>query len=182
MKLFLIWCMNLLVTHTSTHGAKSSFYLSKKACSCPSLLGYLLAAMSMELVSHISWLTVTLRSSSLLNCPHTTKDNVRPNSWTQSRHKSQEFSPLLFTVPSTALPCDFYYLKLTQPLTVSTVQLLYMHCKGERRKTWYKTILPSLWFKKSIKNPQVWELSRLCPETSTKFYVHELSFGNAFTH
>ncbi len=27
------------------------------------------------------------------------------------------------------------------------------------------------WFKK----PQVWELSRLCPETLTKLYVHELS-------
>ncbi len=32
---------------------------------------------------------------------------------------------LLFTVTSTALPWDFFFFKLTQPLTVSTVQLLY---------------------------------------------------------
>ncbi len=30
-----------------------------------------------------------------------------------------------------------------------------------------------LCFKKSIQKPQVWELSRLCPENSTKLYVHE---------
>ncbi len=35
---------------------------------------------------------------------------------------------------------------------------------------------PSLWFKKSIQKPQVWELSRLCPETSMKLYVHEFGF------
>ncbi len=29
---------------------------------------------------------------------------------------------------------------------------------------------------KSIQKPQVWELSRLCQETSTKLYVHELGF------
>jgi hypothetical protein len=34
-----------------------------------------------------------------------------------------------------------------------------------------------LWFKKSSQKPQVWELSRLvCPETSTKLYVHEFGF------
>jgi hypothetical protein len=37
------------------------------------------------------------------------------------------------------------------------------HCKGERRKSWQKTIPSSLWFKKSIQKPQVWELSSLCP-------------------
>ncbi len=37
-------------------------------------------------------------------------------------------------------------------------------------------IPPTLWFKKYIQKPQVWELSRLCPETSTKFYVHEFGF------
>ena len=36
-----------------------------------------------------------------------------------------KFSSLLFTVTSTALPSDFYFFKLTQPLTVSKVQLLY---------------------------------------------------------
>ncbi len=49
----------------------------------------------------------------------------RPN-WTKSRQKSKsyEFSSLLFTVTSTALPWDFYFCKLTQPLTVSSGQLL----------------------------------------------------------
>ncbi len=49
----------------------------------------------------------------------------RPNSWTKSRQKSLEWSSLLFSVTSTALPWDFYFFKLTQPLRVSTVQLLY---------------------------------------------------------
>ncbi len=44
------------------------------------------------------------------------------------------------------------------------------------RKTWEKTIPPSLWFKKSIQKPHVWQLQRLCPETSTKLYVHEFGF------
>ncbi len=42
------------------------------------------------------------------------------------------FSSLLFTVTSSALPCDLYFFKLTQPLTVSTVQSLYtVKEKGE---------------------------------------------------
>ncbi len=47
--------------------------------------------------------------------------NQRPNSWTKSRQKYQEFSSLLFTVTYPALPWDFHVFKLTQPLTVSTV-------------------------------------------------------------
>ncbi len=43
----------------------------------------------------------------------------RPNSWTKSKQKSQEFSSLLFKVISTALPWDFYFFKLTQPLRLS---------------------------------------------------------------
>jgi hypothetical protein len=31
-------------------------------------------------------------------------------------------------------------------------------------------------FKKSIQKPQVWELSTLYPETSSKLYVHEFGF------
>ncbi len=53
----------------------------------------------------------------------------------------------------------------------------YSFCKEERRKTWWKIIPPSLWFKKSIQKPHVWELSRLCPETSTWLYVHEFGFS-----
>jgi hypothetical protein len=45
---------------------------------------------------------------------------LRPNSWTNFR-KSEEFSSLLFKVTFTALPSDFYFFKLKQPLTVSTV-------------------------------------------------------------
>jgi hypothetical protein len=43
----------------------------------------------------------------------------------KSGQKSSEFSSLLFTVTSTALPLDFYFLKLMQLPTVSIVQLLY---------------------------------------------------------
>jgi hypothetical protein len=33
------------------------------------------------------------------------------------------------------------------------------------------------WFLKyCVRKPQVWELTRLCPETSTKLYVHEFGF------
>ncbi len=41
---------------------------------------------------------------------------LRPNSWTKFRQKSSEFSSLLFKVTSTALPWDFYFFKLMQPL------------------------------------------------------------------
>ncbi len=68
---------------------------------------------------------------------------------------------LLFTVTSTALPWDFYFFKLTQPLTVS---LTYPLPYGLRNQ-------------KSIQKPQVWELSRLCPETSMKLYVHEFGIS-----
>jgi hypothetical protein len=50
---------------------------------------------------------------------------LRTNSWTFSRQKSSEFSALLFTITSTALPWDFHFFKLTQPLTVFIVQSLY---------------------------------------------------------
>jgi hypothetical protein len=39
-----------------------------------------------------------------------------------------------------------------------------------------ENIPPSLWFKKSTQKPQIWELTRLWPETSTKLYVHEFGF------
>ncbi len=41
------------------------------------------------------------------------------------RNPDKRFPPLLFTVTSTALPWDLHFFKLTQPLTGSTVQLLY---------------------------------------------------------
>ncbi len=49
-----------------------------------------------------------------------------------------------------SLPWDLYFFKLTQPLTGSTVW--WLHCKGERRKTWQKPPLPSLCFRNPYKN------------------------------
>ncbi len=72
-------------------------------------------------------------------------------------------------------PWDFYFFKLTQPFTV--LQCVCVHCKGEREETWWKTTPTYLWFKKSIQKPQVWELSRLCPETWKKLHIRE--FGQA---
>ena len=68
----------------------------------------------------------------------------------------------------TALPWGFCFFKLTQPLPVSV--------KEKGGKPDRKQYPPSLWFKKSIQKPQVLELSRLCPETSTKLTVLEVGF------
>ncbi len=78
---------------------------------------------------------------------------MRPNSGTKSRQKPLEFSSLLFTVTSTALPRDFYVFKLTQPLTVFTVQLLYA-VKEKEGKPDKKSYPPSLWFKTSSQKPE----------------------------
>jgi hypothetical protein len=56
------------------------------------------------------------------------------------------------------------------------LEFLTVHWKGENRKTWWKTMPPSPSFKKSIQKSHVWELSRLCPETLTKLYIHEFGF------
>jgi hypothetical protein len=78
----------------------------------------------------------------------------RPNSLTKSRLKSQEFSSLLFTVTSTAVPRDFYFFKLMQPLTVFRVQFLYT-AKEKGGKPDRKPYPLFLWFKKSIQKPQI---------------------------
>jgi hypothetical protein len=59
--------------------------------------------------------------------------------------QSWEFSSLLFTVSSTALPWDFYFFKLTQPLTVSVKDAL---------------LYGLIWLKKSIQKPQVKKILR----------------------
>ncbi len=92
----------------------------------------------------------------------------------------KSFPSLLFKVTSTALPWALNFLKLTQPLTVSKVQVLYT-VKEKGRKPDGKTISPILLFKKSIQKPQVWELSRWCPDTSTKFYLHEFVFSTVYS-
>ncbi len=77
----------------------------------------------------------------------------------------QSFSPCYSQSPL----CLFFLLQ--------THATSYSFCKGKSRKTWQKTIPTSPWFKKSIQEPQIWELSRLCPENSMKLqYVHEFGF------
>jgi hypothetical protein len=96
----------------------------------------------------------------------------RPNSWTKSWHKSQDFSSLLFKVTYTALPWHFYFFKLTQPLTVSTVQLLYT-VKEKGGKPDRKTIpLPcGLSPYRNFKSENSQDYAQ---KTSTKLlYVHE---------
>ncbi len=59
----------------------------------------------------------------------------------------------------TALPWDFDFFKLKQPLTVSTVQLLYdvKEKGGQPDRNLYT---PSLLFQKSKQKPQVWKITR----------------------
>ncbi len=75
-------------------------------------------------------------------------DEILKNAW-------RVFLPAI-RVTSTALPWDLYFLKFTQPLTVSST--VTEHSKWERRKTWKKTKRPSLYFKRSTQKPQFWEL------------------------
>ncbi len=71
---------------------------------------------------------------------------LKPNSWTKSS--------MLFTVTSTTLPWDFYFFKLTQPLTVSSVHTV-LYTVKEKGETLIENHSPSLWFKKSIQNPRI---------------------------
>ncbi len=70
----------------------------------------------------------------------------------------------------------FLQTRATFYIFLQTHATSYSFYKGERRKNLKNTIPPSLWFKKSIQKPQVWELLKLCPETSRKLHVHEFSF------
>jgi hypothetical protein len=91
----------------------------------------------------------------------------RPNSWTKSRQVLKVF---LLVIQS-----HLYSFALIFPFLQSHATS-YSFCKGERRKTWKKTISSSLRFTKSIQKPQVWELLKLSPETSMKLHVHEFCF------
>ncbi len=73
----------------------------------------------------------------------------KPNSWTKSRQSLNSFPPCC-SQSSIQLCLRFLFLH--------THATSYSFCKWES----------SLWFKKSIQKPQVWELSRLCLETSTR--------------
>ncbi len=83
------------------------------------------------------------------------KQIKRPNSWMKSGQKSWNFLLAIHSHLSTALPWDFYFFTLSQPLTVSRVHLLYT-VKEKRGKPSRKPypLLCSLRIK-----PLVWELS-----------------------
>jgi hypothetical protein len=74
-----------------------------------------------------------------------------------------------------------YFFKLTQPLTVSTVQLLYTVKEkgGKPDRTPYP--IPNGLRNQYRNLKSECELSRLCPETSTKLYVQEFGFWLKFT-
>ncbi len=85
---------------------------------------------------------------------------------------------MLFTVTYTALPSDFYFFKLTQPLTLSIGEVLYTvkekGGKPDRKPHPLPYGLRNLYRNLKSQNsqdyaqkPQVSELSRLCPETSS---------------
>ncbi len=76
------------------------------------------------------------------------------------------FSSLLFTVTSTTLPWDICFFKLTQPLAVSRVLLLY-NVKEKGGKPDRKPYPLRYDFKKSIQKPQVWEL-KIMPSNLSK--------------
>ncbi len=99
----------------------------------------------------------------------------RPNSWTKIQNKSLKSFPSCYSQS----PLHSFALRLlflqTHSASYSFYSSVTVHCKRERRKTWKKTISPYLWCKKSIQKPKVWELSRLCPEISTKFLFMNLA-------
>jgi hypothetical protein len=67
--------------------------------------------------------------------------------------KSLKFSSLLFKTP---LLCLGISISSNSRNLVECLQFSYctvqVHCKGERRKTWWKTIPPSQWFKNPYRN------------------------------
>ncbi len=103
--------------------------------------------------------------------------NVGPGWSDSARNLKSSLCAFLHAIHShlySFAPWYLYFFKFTQPLKVSTVPLPYTLKEKERSpdKKPYP-LAPSLWFKKSTKKPQVWELSRLCPEISMKLSVHE---------
>jgi hypothetical protein len=84
--------------------------------------------------------------------------------------QTKEFPPCYFS-----FALRFLFLQ-NHATSYSFYSALVYIVKEKGRKTWWKTTPPSLWFKKSIQKPQVWELSRLCPETWKKLHVREFGF------
>ncbi len=95
----------------------------------------------------------------------------RPNSWTNPRQKSWEYSSLLFTVTSPDMPWYLYFFKLTQPLTVFTIQLLYT-VKEEGGKPDRKPYPVPYGLRNPYRNLK-YENSQ---NEAQKLYVHEFGF------
>jgi hypothetical protein len=74
-----------------------------------------------------------------------------------------------------SIACNLY--SFNSSAGSSTVQYT---LKEKGGKPVRKPYIPSPGFKKSVHKPNVRELSRLCPETSTKLSVHEFGFWNLF--
>ncbi len=93
--------MCALCTHPYTYSTYTVQGICRPAC--------IFNTYKQKFIYYILYIMHTVQEESIL----------RPNSRTKSRQKSYEFSSLLFTVTSTALPWDLYFFKLTQPRTVS---------------------------------------------------------------
>jgi hypothetical protein len=98
--------------------------------------------------------------------------------------QTKVFKVFLFAIHSHlySFAMRFIFFTLLQPLTyffnsrnLLHIKLLFI-VKKKGGKPDRNPIPSSLWFKKSIQKPQVWELSTLCPETSMKLHVHEFGF------
>ncbi len=83
---------------------------------------------------------------------------------------------MLFTVTSSVLPWDFYFVKFTQPLTVSAVQLLYT-VKEKGGKPDGKPYPLPYGLINPYRNLKFENAQDYVPVTSAKLYVHEFCFS-----
>jgi hypothetical protein len=93
----------------------------------------------------------------------------------QNLDKSFKSFPRCYSQSSLQLcSWDFYFFKFTQPLTISTVQVL-----NTLKEKWGKPDRKPYPLAYGLRNPcrtlKSENSQHLCPETSTKFYVHEFS-------
>ncbi len=130
------------------------------------------------------------KNASLINFPvgiqyifHSSRNTVHQQACPEAEFL-EEIQTKVLRVFLLAIHSHFYSFALRflflqiHATSYSFYSLVTVHCEGERRKTWEKTLPPSLSLKKSIQKPQVWEIWRLGPETSTKLYIHEFGFRN----
>jgi hypothetical protein len=102
-------------------------------------------------------------------------DNSSPD-WAHRRSWARRGPEAEFLDESLVIHSHLYSFAL-RFLFLQTHATSYSFCKGEKGgKTDGKPTSSSLWFKKSVQKPQVWDFSRVCPETSMNLYVHEFGF------